>query len=38
MPEAVITAVRGPGDGCQHWKHVELPTEIQGLGEKPDDF
>ena len=27
-PEAVITAVRAPNDGCQHPKHVELPTEI----------
>jgi len=24
----VITVVRAPGDGCQHSKHVELPTEI----------
>jgi len=28
MPEAVITVVRAPDDGCQHPKHVELPTEI----------
>ena len=28
MPEAVITAVRAPDDGCQHPKHVELPTEM----------
>ena len=27
--EAVITVVRAPDDGCQHPKHVELPTEIQ---------
>ena len=27
-PEAVITVVRAPDDGCQHLKHVELPTEI----------
>jgi len=27
-PEAVITAVRAPDDGCQHPKHVELPTEM----------
>ena len=26
--EAVITVVRAPDDGCQHPKHVELPTEI----------
>jgi len=29
IPEAVITAVPAPDDGCQHPKHVELPTEIQ---------
>jgi hypothetical protein len=29
IPEAVITAVRAPDDGCQHPKHVELPREIQ---------
>jgi len=29
MPEAVITAVPAPDDGCQHPKHVELPTEVQ---------
>jgi len=28
VPEAVITAVPAPDDGCQHLKHVELPTEI----------
>ena len=28
VPEAVITAVRAPDDGCQHPKHVELPSEI----------
>ena len=27
VPEAVITAVRAPDDGCQHPKHVELSTE-----------
>ena len=27
-PEAVITVVRAPDDGCQHPKHVELRTEI----------
>jgi len=27
IPEAVITAVRAPDYGCQHPKHVELPTE-----------
>ena len=26
--EAVITVVRAPDDGCQHPKHVELPTEM----------
>jgi len=29
VPEAVITVVLVPDDGCQHPKHVELPTEIQ---------
>ena len=29
QPEAVITVVRAPDDGCHHLKHVELPTEIQ---------
>ena len=24
----VITVMRAPDDGCQHPKHVELPTEI----------
>jgi len=24
----VITAVPAPDDGCQHLKHVELPTEM----------
>jgi len=28
VPEAVITAVPAPDGGCQHPKHVELPTEI----------
>ena len=28
MPEAVITAVRTPDDGCQHPKHVELSTDV----------
>jgi len=28
VPEAVITAVRAPDDGCQHPIHVELPTEM----------
>jgi len=28
MPEAVITVVRAPEDGCLHPKHVELPIEI----------
>jgi len=28
VPEAVITAVRSPDDGCQHPKHVELSTEM----------
>jgi len=28
VPEAVITAVPAPDDGCQHTKHVELPTEM----------
>ena len=28
IPEAVITVVRAPDDGCQHPKHVELPTQI----------
>jgi len=27
IPEAVITAVPAP-DGCQHPKHVEMPTEM----------
>ena len=27
-PEAVITAVPAPDDGCQHLKHVELPTDM----------
>ena len=26
--EVVITVVRAPDDGCQHPKHVELPTEM----------
>jgi len=29
VSEAVITAVPALGDGCQHPKHVELPTEMQ---------
>jgi len=28
IPEAAITAVPAPDDGCQHPKHVELPTEM----------
>jgi len=28
VPEAVITVVPAPDDGCQHPKHVELPTEM----------
>jgi hypothetical protein len=28
IPEAVLTVVRAPDDGCQHPKHVELPTEM----------
>ena len=28
IPEAVITVVGAPDDGCQHTKHVELPTEM----------
>ena len=28
IPEAVITAVPAPDDGCQYPKHVELTTEI----------
>jgi len=28
VPEAVITVVRAPDDGCQHPKHVEMPTEM----------
>jgi len=28
IPEAVITVVRAPDDGCQHPKHVELPTDM----------
>ena len=27
VPEAVITAVPAPDDGCQHPKHVELCTD-----------
>jgi len=27
-PETLITVVRAPDDGCQHPKHVELPTEM----------
>ena len=29
IPEAVITAVLAPDDGCQHLKRVALPTEMQ---------
>jgi len=29
MPAAVITAVPAADGGCQHQKHVELPTEMQ---------
>ena len=28
VPEAVITVVRAPDNGCQRPKHVELPTEV----------
>jgi len=28
IPEAVITVLRAPDEGCQHPKHVEMPTEI----------
>jgi len=28
IPEAVITVVPAPDDGCQQPKHVELPTEM----------
>jgi hypothetical protein len=28
VPEAVITVVRAPDDGCQPPKHVELSTEV----------
>ena len=28
MQEAVIKDVLAPDDGCLHWKHVELPTEL----------
>jgi len=28
--EAVFKVVQAPDDGCQHTKHVELPTVIQG--------
>jgi len=28
IPEAVVTVVRAPDDGCQHPKSVQLPTEI----------
>jgi len=28
VPEAVITVVRAPDDGCQHPKYVELPREM----------
>jgi len=27
IPEAVFTVVPAPDDGCQHPKHVELPTD-----------
>jgi len=29
VPEAAITAVRAPNDGCQQPKHVELLTKIK---------
>jgi len=29
VPEAAITAVPAPDDGCQQPKHVEPPTEMQ---------
>jgi hypothetical protein len=28
IPEAVITAVPAPDDGCQHPEYAELPTEM----------
>ena len=28
VPEIVTTVVPAPDDGCQHPKHVELPTEM----------
>jgi len=28
VPKAVITVVQAPDGGCQHPKHVELPTLI----------
>ena len=28
IPEAVITVLRAPDDGCQHPKYVELPAKI----------
>jgi len=28
IPEAAITAVPAADDGCQHPKHVDLPTEM----------
>jgi len=31
IPEAVITAVTAPDDGCQHPKHVELPKKYNKL-------
>ena len=29
LPEAVITVVQAPDNGCQYMKYVELPTEVQ---------
>ena len=29
MPEAVITVVRAPDDGCQHPKHVDMYSRLQ---------
>ena len=38
MSEVVITVVRTPDAGCQHPKHVELPTEIQGYYKRNRHF
>jgi len=29
IPEAVLLVEHAPDDGCQHPKHVQLPTEMQ---------